>query len=617
MSDRYQRRFSKYSIFFLLIVIILVVGAIWQYQGMMQELDAGPRKGLVGRITGRDNPSDVHAMPGLNIALIRSEDTALTMGNDQDNYYDIVSAWQTFLSETKFNYATLPRIPLGADADAYNMMILPATTCISDPDANGIKAFMKQGKGVLMTWATGVRDQQGRWRKYSLLQEICGIDTGEPPPDIGRGISSFVLLNRPPIGSAAAPGLSLDLTRYDQPMSARVVEERTSVDGVWNREAGPRYVDALLLPEERAAMVHGDYFAGRFVWFGFPFASGVGLPEQTAALRTVTREAILWAAHQVRADKPVWPSGHSCVMSLTVNVREPIDLNPFILALVRRHHIALTVFVETDLAMRDPDLLLSAAEAGEVALLADVNTADQLNRKYLKRVRKQVKSVTGQNPIGFRVGGTVSDDAYEALVRAGFEYISTPEFDRVVPKIVRSYRPIPFLTRPRFLWLVPEMQTLKEMTSSGFSMDKLSQVMALGGYYCLSIDSQDHQENTKWKIDQLINLANSENVWITTVGEMKHAWAWWDNIKIVATPSAPGKTTIQISNTGLYKARGIGLRIEMPNPVDDLEIQSMLLGTEVPTLSSVDGTSWDFRLKTLGAGKNVSYTIKPSSVETD
>jgi len=552
-------------------------------------------------------------MPGLRIALVRSEDTAAALGSDRQSYHDIVQVWEQFLNTIKFSYYLVPEIPLKKDAEPFNLLILPSVTCIGDEDSEAVKDFLRQGKGVLMTWATGVRDQQGRWRKYSLLQEICGVDIAEPPNELAGGLSSFVLLSRPPIATASPPGLSLDLTCYDRPISARVVEERTLVDGVWKTESGSSLDHALHLPDERAAMVHGEYLGGRYVWLGSPLASGVGEPEQTLALRSVMREAILWAGKQVRASKPVWPGGQPSVMSITLNVKTPADIRPELLALARRHHITLTSFLDVRLVMNNPSVLLSASEAGEVALLADVSETSSLDKEYLSRLRKRVKEVTGEEAVGFRINAPVEDETYETLVRAGFEYLSTPDFDRVVPRIVRSHRPIPLLTRPRYLWLVPEMSADPQQYESAFLLGKLSQTAALGGYYCLSIQAGHHPDSLIAHLERLITKAQEENVWITTVGDMKRAWAWWDNIKISTSPSSSGRTSIHISNTGLRRANGITINLDLPETADDLKIESMMLGTEIPKTSSDDGKSWKLRLKHLGAGKNVAYTIRTSS----
>lgn len=610
MTDKYTRRISRYSVFFLVLVIILITGAVWQYRGLMVEIDDGTNPMLYNM--GRQK-SDGASPLSLRIALVQSEDTAAALGSDRQSYYNMINVWEEFLDSINLNYSVVPNIPLSDDAESFNLIILPSVTCIGEADSDGIKDFLKTGKGVLMTWASGVRDQRGRWRKYSILQEICGLDVADPPPELTGGLSSFLLLSHSFIGMSSPPGLSIDLTCYDKPLSARVVEKRTIIDGIWKKDDDGSPNHSINLTDELAAIVHGNYLGGRYVWLGFPLTSGIGAPEQTQALRSIIREAILWAGDQPRANKPMWPGEQSSVMSISLNIKTPEDIRPDIFKLARRYHINLTSFIDMRLAMNNPTIVLAAAEAGEVALLANESEAVNIDKGYLIKLRKRVKEITGKAVIGFRVTGSVEDETYETILRAGFEYLSTPDFDRIVPKIVRSYRPVPVLTKPRYLWLVPEMPACTQPCSSVLLINELSQTVALGGYYCLSITPGQYSADLTDHLERLIISAQKENVWITTVRDMKKAWAWWDNIKISTKPFSANRTSIHVSNTGRKSASGITINMYFPNPIDDLEIKGMMLGTEIPKASSDDGKHWKLKLKRLGAGKNVAYTVKASS----
>jgi peptidoglycan/xylan/chitin deacetylase (PgdA/CDA1 family) len=220
---------------------------------------------------------------------------------------------------------------------------------------------------------------------------------------------------------------------------------------------------------DRAAVTHGDYLGGRFVWMGFSVGSCHETPVQRDAFFSLVRNSMLWAGHQVQAFKPVWQDEKSCVVSITQNIYGPEDVDVRLMALLRKYRVPVTSFVVPEVMRQHPKEMALLAELGEVGVLGDPaldyrGLSMKEQREMLHKASATIKKITGYEPRGFRPdeGKGFSDHTLDALVREGYEYISTAQYDRLVPKAVRSHRSIAVVTAPNILWQMPEMGYIRE-----------------------------------------------------------------------------------------------------------------------------------------------------------
>jgi len=451
-----------------------------------------------------------------------------------------------------------------------------------------------------------------------LLHEIGGMEVTGPPPSTRQNLSTIMVSGGYPITANLYPGFRLNVTAFDQPLSCHVREDRTLVDGVWTDPDEPTF--ELHSVRDRAAVVHGTYGEGRFVWTGYTIGSGQNLPEQRDAFHILLRSAMLWAGHQVQAFKPVWPDGRPGVLSITQDVFGPEDVDARLLDLVRKHRVPLTSFVRPSALAAHPELLAQLLSAGEIGLLGDP-AADYEGRSLVELQQefeasaRLIETLTARRVSGFRLSGgqPFSDRTQDALVRAGFRYLSMRETDRMVPKATRSYRPIPLVTRPRMLWEVPETPYLK----SGLpSVDventmpvQLAQIVALGGLYSLSFTPSTLDGDFSRRLGVLIDMAKQQQAPVLTLEDIVDFWEGWDSIRIATRYISPRRTTLKISNTWTDSVDDIIVNVEMPTAQRRLDLESMTLGTELPTGMSRSGVRWQLHLKRLGGGKNLVYYI--------
>jgi len=613
---------------FLWIVVLAnlaLVAGVWQYHRVIVEVSDGAANDLYKGVLHPFERKSSLSRHSLRVALIQSEYTAASFGQDRENYYRLIGIWERLLNVEGFGFHTLTDIPTGEDIHNYNLMVLPATSCLSSEQRHAVKTFLKAGKGVVMTWACGTRNEYGQWERYSLLHEVCGMDVVGPPPASSRDISTAMLSGGYPITADLYPGFRLNVTRYDQPLSCHVREDRVMIDGVWTDVEQPSF--ELHSVRDRAAVTHGDYLAGRFVWMGFTVGSCRETPVQRNAFFGLVRNAMVWAGHQVQAFKPVWPGEKNCVVSITQNIYGPDDVDPRLISLLRKHRVPVTSFVVPGAMSEAKGHMEELARLGEVGVLGDpaidyrgLSLSEQENA--LASARREVKRLCGVAPMGFRPakGKSYSEHTLDALVRSGYGYISTADYDRMVPNAVRTFRKVALVTQPRLLWTLPEMPHIGDsdspISSENTMLAHFAQIHALNGFYCLSFQPSKLDVGFVDRLDSLLETVGRENVLLSTAHGVTEVWRGWDHIRMATRHMSSSRTSLKISNTGTERVGDIAMYIEMPRVISKLDIESMTLGTALPDSLSHDGIRWKLYLDQLSAGKNVTYYLDLPDVET-
>jgi peptidoglycan/xylan/chitin deacetylase (PgdA/CDA1 family) len=61
--------------------------------------------------------------------------------------------------------------------DAYDLLVLPSTTALSDRQIAQIKDYMYGGRSVMASWTPGIYRPDGSWRGWSFVEEAFGVET--------------------------------------------------------------------------------------------------------------------------------------------------------------------------------------------------------------------------------------------------------------------------------------------------------------------------------------------------------------------------------------------------------------------------------------------------------
>ena len=137
----------------------------------------------------------------------------------------------------------------------------------------------------------------------------------------------------------------------------------------------------------------------------------------------------------------------------------------------------------------------------------------------------------------------------------------------------------------------------------------LSQIVALGGLYSLSFTPSNLDGDFPRRLELLIETAKKQQVPVLAVEDIVQFWEGWDSIRIATRYLSAKRTSLKISNTWTDSVDDIIVHVEMPTVQRQLDLESMTLGTELPSSMSNSGVRWRLHLNRLGGGKNVVYYI--------
>jgi hypothetical protein len=154
---------------------VLLVAAGWTYREILWSAFGSFDQSGTPLVTAFDSGGD--------IALLVSrytEEANLARGDrgiDPAWMEATLDNWRAFLRSSG---ATVHEI---SDADveagqleAYDLLVLPSTTALSDRQIEQIKAFMYGGRSVMASWTPGIYRPDGTWRGWSFVEEAFGVD---------------------------------------------------------------------------------------------------------------------------------------------------------------------------------------------------------------------------------------------------------------------------------------------------------------------------------------------------------------------------------------------------------------------------------------------------------
>lgn len=82
--------------------------------------------------------------------------------------------WEAFLSTVGARYEVLSDDQMDR-LDAFDLLVLPSTTALSDAQIEAVKVFLQSGRSVFATWMPGVYRADGSWRGYEFIETTFGV----------------------------------------------------------------------------------------------------------------------------------------------------------------------------------------------------------------------------------------------------------------------------------------------------------------------------------------------------------------------------------------------------------------------------------------------------------
>ncbi len=512
-------------------------------------------------------------VPGVRVAILRSEQTArflvgMAVAEDRDGeetriaYQSIADFWQSYFRRRQIEAEIISDHDLEIGLNRFNLLIVPMAHCLSESQIQGVKDFLSQRRGVILTHISGNRDADGVERDWSLTGDVVGGTPYFLPLRDDRP-QRLQLLAEIPITLNAPTAFELMVHGYNQLIGMNLRESRGHAAGLW--ADGGRVLPGGPF-EEHAGMVQGYYLGGRFAWFGFDAQSVDSPSEMWQTFGTVMDDAIDWATHRTVIGKAPWPE-HRAAVTFAIDPRQDFVRAAELQRAMTRRGVRPGFFVNARQAAINRMILAEIAPYVEFALQLDLPNPELLesgqSRNLEALIRTQVNELNEYMDAPF-VGFSLPEAGrldIDRLARLGFEYIWIDEERRLSPKYSHltmqplfSRRRAPVLIYENWLGRRegrddaeagrPE-QVVEAMRS------ELRRKVRLGGVYTIKLRSDRHGSPTYVSLlDRWLSELPREQVWVAAPGEIASWWRMHENLKLDMLETAPGRMTLKISNEG-------------------------------------------------------------------
>lgn len=539
------------------------------------------------------------------------------------NYLAIANFWERQFIQRRVDVEVISDQQILTDLHRFNVLVLPVTHCLSTDQIESIKAFLRQGKGVILTHVTGNRDSSGTERGWSLTADITG---GIPLLDLRlpEDKKAFTLHTAAstPLTANLKPGSHLKIGSYDQPIRLNLREPRTRSAAVWGSSG------KLLTTDMRrdCAAAFGTYLGGRFVWFGFTES---GIPPDRDLWQTfdmMVDNAINWTGRRAVIDKRPWARSQSAATFAIMAQRDNLR-GMAIQEVFAEHNIRPAFFTDPDtLAINRVSLqtIRDAVEFAPYLAMSEVRVREGLDAAFdqrLQRAKASFKEYLEVDVASFSLPFLPEGDAIDRYTRFGFNNIwieTEHSFAPELPKIPHQ---------PLFRRLVAPVLFFQSGADDQFLSDngnvtdpdellrnlirEYDFAHKVGGLYStmLHADVMGRQQNLPVLNDFLEHIRRS-GAWIVSPNELAAWWRKYENVKVRLIESTQ-MLTLMVSNEETATVPSITLRI-FPNRIpQSITIRAERILSPIPGYTiNPSGGFIDIILTDLGRRENRTYYIE-------
>lgn len=450
---------------------------------------------------------------------------------------------------------------LEAGLQGFHVLVLPASICLTLKEKESIRAFLSDGGGVVCTWATGARDEAGKWQGTEFLEEITGAETfdftSRPPP----WYVSF--MSRRPTTAGGPAGYRAQVYSPD-----RMEAKSFGADAYWS-DSNLQPVDSSNPTDFQGVLIHNSFRQGRVVWLGFQENSAVAAGNNKAIIDRVLTNALLWAGQQPIVEVNPWPTGYSAAAVFACDVANEANNAIYVADTLRRARARGTFFCVPRLVKGNGNLIRQILGAGEVASQSDTHRLDGSGGPLTELFRVESSKwnlwrAANAVPNGLQLSsGRLSDSTLVALSGARYKYLlssldsGTPA-DSVLPDIFEVSQSLGWLRRRTSIVELNRTTAddlhysplgvvgldpsyINERTLGDFEIIK-----GLGGLYILNFHTQGF--GAPAYVASLATMAdhfNNEATWIATAQEVADWWLKESHLSLALTaPSTQGVSLI-------------------------------------------------------------------------
>lgn len=513
------------------------------------------------------------------VAILNSEYSSRFF-RSTNTYEAHIDYWQKLLHGLQMPVEVIADAKLEAGLQGFQILVMPAAICLSEKERAGVRAFVTNGGGVISTWATGSRDESGKWLGLDFLQELTGADkfefTKRPPP----WYVSFV--NRRPTTAGAPGGFRIQVDSPD-----RLEAKSFGVDAYWS-DSRLSPVDANNPVDFQGALIHNTIGRGRLVWLGFQENTAVAGGNNKDILDQVLTNALVWTGQQPLGAVDRWPSAYSAASIFACDVEENADNAGYAASALRKAQEQGTFFCVSSLAKGNPGLVRQLLSAGEVASHGDTEKRFASEGAFAQAVRIESSKwrlwrAAGASTKGFHPPSDVFGvDTFRAMAATHIQYLLTSleggaRIDSVLPEIHSLSQSLGWFHRDA------DVVTLTRTTEDDLHYSPLGMVgldpswitqraladfeiiHGLGGLYIFNFHSQGFSSpEFVGSLATLIDQFHRSATWIATGEQVADWWEMRSHLAVTISSRTTNGIRLSIKYGGTKPLDNVTLSIYPP-----------------------------------------------------
>ena len=469
-----------------------------------------------------------------------------------------IQLWEVFLRKYQIPFQVLTSVDL-LEGVPPGVLLLPSSVALSEREKRAVIGFRAKGGGVLASWLTGVRNENGEWRGFDFMESALDVKVvGDTQAD--KDDNFMMPYGDSPVTHSLPAGLRIWLERVGEWHPLRMIGEHTAAQMMdWSRTVVPNKPGAAVVFDERQ---QSSGIFSRSVVLGYP--ERLWLSADPELLEAIAHNALMWLLRQPDAYISAWPYPYTSAFVLAVDSADIVDETDLRFAnKVEDSGGRATYYALTENAAKSAEILNKIQARGhEIAYLGDrfvgfqsQSAAEQAKR--LDAMRDEMKSagVDVAMNAGFRAPMESSDRITEhLLIERGFDHYASfmDGTDARLPFFVTGDADT---RKPaKSLVVLPRTQGGPEDSAddggtNGFlktylaELDLAEQMAALS---VIRIPNQSALGAEELALFFKDVKARKDRMWMATAGQTAN---WWRERQRVSIRLEPGAVAMQLSVT--------------------------------------------------------------------
>ena len=482
------------------------------------------------------------------VLLYASESTKGYLEAGSVNAVYRIQAWENLLKKYTIPFQIIAK-PQQINNSLGGVLLLPSSIALSIQERQAIVNFRARGGSVLVTWAAGIRDEQGTWTGFEFMDQV--LDTKIVGTSASDKTDNFLMARGDsPVNQALPAGQRIWTERASEwlPLRMQVKEPALHIMD-WSRTFNDKRVTAV-----------GHFTERQFGTANYSRVMALGIPERlwlTADpkhIEAIAHNSLNWLMRLPSVSKSAWPKQYESALIFAMDCAEVLlDSDVEFLGRLEQAGVRATLYILGDNAKKSADKIQALQQRGhELALAGDKfigfsgqSAIDQSQRIDAALEKIKVAGLVLPKFPSFHAPTESYDKTTEAVIRQrGFTSLITSQ-DSHETRLPLRHRAAgseingPRITDHELLALVRTQRGPEDATEEGDveeGLDSFYAELALAiqmrGLNVIRMPSQGllTRENLQSVANELSKYQSK--VWSATAGEVTQWWAERERVSV-------------------------------------------------------------------------------------